>query len=156
MSKILIVDIEGTNGCYAVGEDGVVYSHKRTPFKPLVPVVTCEGYHRVKVGRSVKGRCELVHRLVAEAFVPNPFFLETVDHINGVKSDNRAVNLQWMSRVDNVKKSLQKEYSLISPKGVIHTFIGQAEFCRAYGLTQANISKVLLGERSHCKGWRKV
>ena len=43
-----------------------------------------------------------IHRLVATAFVPNPFGEPTVNHINGIKSDNRADNLEWVSyKVNN-------------------------------------------------------
>ena len=42
-----------------------------------------------------------IHRLVAEAFVPNTKKEKTVDHINDVKTDNRAANLRWLSLGDN-------------------------------------------------------
>ena len=54
---------------------------------------------------KVQGHTEmkLVHRLVAKAFVPNPQDLETVNHIDEDKTNNRADNLEWMSRADNVR-----------------------------------------------------
>ena len=51
----------------------------------------------------------LVHRLVAQAFIDNPNNYDTVDHINGIKTDNRMENLQWLSRSENSKKFHQKE-----------------------------------------------
>ena len=45
----------------------------------------------------------LVHRLVAETFIPNPHNLTEVNHINGDKTDNRVCNLEWISREDNVR-----------------------------------------------------
>ena len=54
---------------------------------------------------KVQGHTEmkLVHRLVAAAFVPNPQNLETVNHKDEDKQNNRADNLEWMSRADNVR-----------------------------------------------------
>lgn len=46
-----------------------------------------------------------VHRVVAEAFVPNPFAKKTVNHLNCNRSDNRAENLEWCSQAENLAHS---------------------------------------------------
>ena len=46
-----------------------------------------------------------IHRLVAKTFIPNPFNLDTVDHINGITYQNNVENLQWMTRSENSKKA---------------------------------------------------
>lgn len=46
-----------------------------------------------------------VHVLVAKAFIPNPEGLDSVDHINGVRDDNRVDNLEWVSNSENVRRA---------------------------------------------------
>ncbi len=57
-----------------------------------------KGYRKVSVG----GKDVFVHRLVAEAFIPNPNGWPEVNHINGDKADNRAQNLEWCTRSMNM------------------------------------------------------
>ena len=87
-----------------VSRDGRVYSIKSNSL--LVQHETEKGYFRVNV--TIDGQCyhRRVHRLVAETYIPNDNpELDTVDHIDGDKSNNSVENLQWMSRGDNIRKS---------------------------------------------------
>lgn len=59
------------------------------------------GYYQV----SIAGKSKTVHRLVALTFIPNPYNLETVDHIDDCKTNNKATNLQWLSSGDNTRKA---------------------------------------------------
>lgn len=68
------------------------------PARCLVgPRMNKKGYARVNLG----GRVYLAHRIIAELFVENQEGKPQVNHINGVKSDNRAVNLEWVSNYEN-------------------------------------------------------
>lgn len=61
----------------------------------------CTGwYAQISFGRGTKYK---LHRIVAAAFLPNPDNLPEVNHINGVKSDNRASNLEWCDRRRNLE-----------------------------------------------------
>ena len=67
----------------------------------MKPFVDDCGYLRIALYKEGKYRKFKVHRLVAFAFVPNPDNLPEVNHINGLKTDNRPCNLEWMTRRDN-------------------------------------------------------
>lgn len=59
------------------------------------------GYLFVQLQDKPKKECRLVHRLVAEAFIPNPDNKKEVNHISGDKTDNRVKNLEWVTRSEN-------------------------------------------------------
>ena len=60
-----------------------------------------QGYLAVQLYKDNKSKNCYIHRLVAEAFVENPYNKKTVNHINGDKHDNRAINLEWSSYREN-------------------------------------------------------
>jgi len=59
------------------------------------------GYLKVGLVKNCEHENKIIHRLVAEAFLPNPNNLPEVHHVNGNKLINRADNLQWVSRSEN-------------------------------------------------------
>ena len=158
MSKILVIDIEGTEGRYFLYSDGRVFSRKSGRF--MTPYPNTDGYLGYKLrlvhpDGVVKWKKCSVHRLLAKAFLPNPLNLETVNHKDKNKLNNSLDNLEWTTREGNVKHGLQRCYKAVSPNGIVFEFKGQAEFCRLHGLTQANFSKMLMGERPSCQGWTR-
>ena len=67
------------------------------------------GYELVNFKINGKHGLGKVHRLVAEAFIPNPQKKPCVDHINGIRNDNRAENLRWCTQKENLNFHLAKE-----------------------------------------------
>lgn len=89
---------------YTVDELGNVYSYKCHRKMKLKPWLNKNGYHEVRF-RNGNGPCKVfkVHRLVAQAFVPGYSELRNeVNHIDLVKTNNRASNLEWIDRCGNM------------------------------------------------------
>lgn len=61
------------------------------------------GYMRVKLWLNGSGRSFLVHRLVAAKYIENTLKLPEVNHLNGIKDDNRVENLEWVTRSQNLE-----------------------------------------------------
>lgn len=64
----------------------------------MTPSIDRSGY----LHGLINGRSQSYHRIIAECFVPNPYNKHDVNHINGIKTDNRAENLEWSTRFENV------------------------------------------------------
>jgi len=94
---------------YLLRKDGRKYLKKG---KYLNPGKNTKGYYQV---RLEGGNIYRVHRLVALAFIPNPLNLPQVNHKNGIKTDNRAENLEWCTNSQNqlhaYNNGLQKDRS---------------------------------------------
>jgi hypothetical protein len=97
----MLKKIPGYEG-YLARDDGRIWSCKKKG-QFLNPQKHNRGYKQVQLFNEGKYRAMLIHRLVALAFIPNPYNLETVDHINRDRTDNRVENLRWASRKDQIE-----------------------------------------------------
>ncbi len=112
-------NITGYEGLYQVSNYGRVKSLKRElkqfdgtgysihPYKERILAVAKhkQGYLLLGLGKNCKKRTFQVHRLVAEAFIPNPKNLPEINHKKGIKSDNRVSELEWCTRLYNQREA---------------------------------------------------
>jgi len=155
--------IEGFEGLYEVSDFGEV-RNART-LKVLKTRNDKDGYQLVTLwkGSPVAKYDRKVHRLVAQAFLVNQESKPTVNHLNGVRNDNRLVNLEWATVSENVKHSYQVSNRPVSnPKPIVAerkgesiTFNSVMEAHRA-GFNRRGIHNCLNGNYSQHKGyiWR--
>ena len=95
-------DISGYDGDYQVSNMGRVKSLRFGKERLLKPG-SSNGYFHVVLFKNKKQKNIKVHRLVAQAFIKNPQGKRTINHINGIKTDNRLSNLEWATQSENLK-----------------------------------------------------
>jgi NUMOD4 motif/HNH endonuclease len=120
------------------------------------------GYHVVKLCKETVKKPISVHRLVAQAFIPNPENKPYVNHLDSNKSNNSASNLEWCTQKENVKHAFSEGYR--SPfKGednpnaklsqaqalsveFLYSFLGfdQHSIAIEYGISQQLVSRIVL------------
>ena len=94
---------------YFVTEEGIMYTKRKHPGNPKGKLKEMKksknsyGYCRVQLFPDKKWH--MVHRLVAQCFLPNPKKKNTVNHKNGIKYDNRVENLEWCTHQENIQHS---------------------------------------------------
>ena len=97
---------------YYISNFGNVYSKKSGFLKKLIPALDGQkNYLLIGLSRNGQRHRKLVHRLVAQAFIPNPHQLPEVNHRDKNKKNNHVSNLEWCTR----KENLEDSYSTMSP-----------------------------------------
>jgi hypothetical protein len=101
---------------YSITSDGKVFSHNQNKY--LIPCLfkKPDGYLGISLCHKGKTFQRSIHRLVALAYIPNPENKSQVNHINGIKSDNRVENLEWVTSHENSKHAFALGLSKISNK----------------------------------------
>lgn len=146
---------------YATNAIGVTYFYKGAL---LTPKPERRGYLRVGFGWRKKS--EYIHRLVAEAFIPNPNPTELiqVNHKNEDKTDNRVENLEWCTnrynsnygtRGSRIGSSLSMEVNQYDVHGnFIRSFKSLTLAAKAAGASATEISFACQGKMAKCRGYK--
>lgn len=91
-------DIEEFKGKYQISSWGRVRNRDGFILKPYV---NKKGYIRISLQQGKRSIKRRVHRLVAQAFIPNPYGLPQVNHKDGNKLNNSYTNLEWVTNTEN-------------------------------------------------------
>lgn len=153
-------DIEGYEGLYQVSNKGRIKSLKRiidtTKYKKIVgesikkQFLGTNGYMMTVLSKNGRKSPKMIHRLVANAFIPNPQNLPQVNHKDENKLNNNADNLEWCSRKYNCQygtrnkrvgdKQSKTVYMYDLSNNLLDTFTSTVEASKKLGLTQSAIS----------------
>lgn len=164
-------DIKGYEGKYKISNKGRVMSlyKKNTPYKGayrskiMIPQIAWK-YYCVDLLKNGKRRKSLIHRLVADAFIPNPENLLFVNHKDENKLNNNVSNLEWCTKEYNINYgSRNKVASIKLSKPVVQMnlngeFIALHPSLKIAGLktntSPSSISNVCSGRRSKANGFK--
>lgn len=140
---------------YQISEDGKVYNKIKQIF--MKPSLSKYGYYRVGLTNANGKKIISIHRLVAKTYIPNTFNKPQVNHINGIKSDNRLENLEWATREENMQHAysngLMKGFYESANKIVINLNNGVFYDCVTDASNSINMKYSTL--RSMLQGHRK-
>lgn len=164
--------INGIPG-YMISDCGRVWSEKTQRFVKSKPMDR-QGHMGVSLCINGQRRYFYIHRLMAEAFIPNPHDYPIVRHLNDVPDYNELPNLAWGTQRDNhldcvrnghyvpftdeirergMEKIRTPIIAIDIETGETFRFRGQGEAAHILGIQQANIWKVLNGERRQAGGY---
>lgn len=158
MTKEVWCDIPDTDGLYQASDQGNVRSKKKGHVHLMAKKHNnFTGYDYVILYLPSGPKTVTIHRLVATTFIPNPDGLPEVNHINEVKSDNRAINLEWVTAHENNEHSKwkrQKPIDVFTIDGeFVATFASGAMAARVLNVEKSHICKALRHSGTSCKGF---
>lgn len=146
--------IKGYEGLYEINEAGQVKSIRRIQIRsngsPIIisekikkPYLNKSGYVTIALIKNNTTANRYLHRLIAEAFVPNPKRLNVVNHKNGIKSDNRIANLEWCTSSHNNLHAIHTRLRKPAKACITEADALKISEMRIQGLTYEEIGAIL-------------
>lgn len=156
-------DIEGYEGLYQVSNLGRVKRVKTGRILKGCKDRYGYGYLLVSLYKNGSQSTKRIHRLVAQAFIPNPENKPEVNHIDENKTNNMISNLEWSTSKENINHGTRTERAgktlsipIIATSiktGKSTEFYGVSECARQLDLNRGNITSVLNGRLNHTGGY---
>lgn len=188
MKEEIWKDIEGYKGLYQVSNFGRVKSLYREfwsgkgyhilnkyPEKIMKTWIDRGGYEYVVLCKDSIAKKIKVHRLVAQAFIPNPDNKSQVDHINTIRYDNHVENLRWATKSENELNPITRKRRSTSKMGnnnprnkvmkkvaqiealtgnVIKVWDSAIDAAKSIGVDHSNIYRAIYGQLNTCRGYK--
>ena len=156
-------DVIGFENLYLVSNLGNVYSiHSKKQLK----LKDNKGYYNVTLFKNGKRYYKIVHRLVAEAFIPNPNNFKEINHKDENKINNNVVNLEWCDAKYNLNYGKRRIIASLHIKkpilqcdldgNVIKEWCGGIDASKELNIGHKGISRCANGLRNHYKGFKWV
>lgn len=159
-------DIKGYEGKYQVSNQGRVKSlnYNNTTAPKILSLIYDNGYCYVGLSCNSSTKKIGVHRLVADAFIPNPENKPCINHINTVRDDNNVENLEWCT----IKENNQNYQTLLNKRnncklskpiialqdGIIKMYFPSTMEAQRMGFRQGSVSRCARGERNIYQGYK--
>ena len=160
-----VVEIAGSGGRYYVSKSGDIYSAVSGKMRKMTPKRNKDGYLFTAMQVGGKSVWIRYHRVVAEAFIPNPDGYETVNHKDGDKTNNAVDNLEWCDRhqqmlhayAHNLKKPVRgaangnAKLTQAQAEAIRDEYVrgsrehGTVAIASRYGLTNAAVGRIVRG-----------